>query len=163
MYDFSLKTFFWRFFLLSVSINAFIFLVKVVVYEQGEYLEAEEFFILLLELLTCINTWKKEYHEYIISSQLIRSGTSVGAIIREAEYAQSKKDFLHKLYIGVKEINECIYWLELLYVTKFITKKMHDSISNDAQQILKMLISSIKTLKNQKNSSIWNNYYLLSI
>lgn len=111
-------------------------------------------FYFAVRIINLYKYLKKEYHEYIISSQLIRSGTSVGAIIREAEYAQSKKDFLHKLYIGVKEINECIYWLELLYVTKFITKKMHDSISNDAQQILKMLISSIKTLKNQKNSSI---------
>ena len=111
-------------------------------------------FCFAVRIINLYKYLKKEHREYIISSQLIRCGTSVGATIREAEYAQSKKDFLHKLYIGVKEINECIYWLELLYVTKYITKKMYDSISNDGQQILKMLISSIKTLKNQKNSSI---------
>ena len=110
-------------------------------------------FCFAVRIINLYKYLKKEHNEYIISRQLIRCGTSVGAIIREAEYAESKKDFLHKFYIGVKEINECIYWLELLYATKYITMKMYDSISNDAQQILKMLISSIKTLKNQKKSS----------
>ena len=66
---------------------------------------------------------KKEHGEYVISQQLIRSGTSVGAIIREAEHAESLKDFVHKLSIGLKEANESKYWLDLLVATDFITKK----------------------------------------
>lgn len=90
---------------------------------------------------------KKEHSEYELSQQIVRSGTSVGAIIREAEHAESRKDFLHKLNIGLKEINESIYWLELLFATDYIDKRMFDSIKNDAEELLKMLIASIKTIK----------------
>lgn len=66
---------------------------------------------------------KKEHGEYILSQQLIRSGTSIGAIVREAEHAESIKDFVHKLSIGLKEANESKYWLDLLFATELITKK----------------------------------------
>ena len=90
---------------------------------------------------------KKEHGEYILSQQLIRSGTSIGAIIREAEHAESAKDFVHKLSIGLKEVNESKYWLDLLMATDFMTKKMYDSINQDCEELLKMLISSVKTSK----------------
>ena len=90
---------------------------------------------------------KKVHSEYELSQQIVRSGTSVGAIIREAEHAESRKDFLHKLNIGLKEINESIYWLELLFATDYIDKRMFGSIINDAEELLKMLIASIKTIK----------------
>ena len=90
---------------------------------------------------------KKEHGEYIISQQLIRSGTSIGAIIREAEHAESIKDFIHKLSIGLKEANESKYWLDLLVATEFITKKMFESLNNDCEELLKMLIASVKTSK----------------
>ena len=92
---------------------------------------------------------KKRYSEYEFSSQILRSGTSVGALIREAEHAQSRKDFLHKLSIGLKEINETLYWLELLFATDYISKKMFESMYSDGEGILKMLISSTKTIKNR--------------
>jgi four helix bundle protein len=90
---------------------------------------------------------KKEHGEYILSQQLIRSGTSIGAIIREAEHAESTNDFIHKLSIGLKETNESKYWLDLLVATDFITKKMYESINKDCEELLKMLISSVKTNK----------------
>ena len=90
---------------------------------------------------------KKEHGEYVISQQLIRSGTSVGAIIREAEHAESLKDFVHKLSIGLKEANESKYWLDLLVATDFITKKMYDSLNNDCEELLKLLTASVKTSK----------------
>ncbi|MEP7142001.1 MAG: four helix bundle protein [Ferruginibacter sp.] len=90
---------------------------------------------------------KKEHCEYILSQQLIRSGTSIGAIIRESEYAESGKDFIHKLSIGLKEANEATYWLDLLFATDFITKKMYDSLNKDCEELLKMLVSSVKTTK----------------
>ena len=96
---------------------------------------------------------KKKHGEYIISQQIIRAGTSVGALVREAEFAESKKDFLHKLYIGLKEANESVYWLQLLHATDFITKKMFDSMIKDATELLKMLISSVKTVKSKAMTS----------
>ena len=90
---------------------------------------------------------KKKHGEYIISQQIIKAGTSM---VREAEFAESRKDFLHKLNIGLKEANESVYWLELLYATGFITKKMFDSMISDATQLLKMLISSVKTVKSKQ-------------
>lgn len=66
---------------------------------------------------------KKRHNEYIVSQQVLRAGTSIGALIREAEFAESRKDFVHKLHIGLKEANESVYWLELLYATEFIDKR----------------------------------------
>jgi four helix bundle protein len=90
---------------------------------------------------------RKKYGEYEIAQQVIRGGTSIGALIREAEFAESRKDFIHKLYIGLKEANEINYWLELLYATEHINKRMFDSMKKDAGEILKMLVSSVKTVR----------------
>lgn len=90
---------------------------------------------------------KKVHSEYILSQQLIRSGTSISAIIREAEHAESTKDFIHKLSIGLKEANESKYWLDLLVATDFITNKMYESLNTDCKELLKMLISCVKTSK----------------
>jgi len=90
---------------------------------------------------------KKTHNEYELSHQLIRAGTSIGALIREAEHAESRKDFVHKLNIGLKEANESVYWLQLLHATDYINKRMFDSLIKDALELLKMLISSVKTTK----------------
>ena len=92
---------------------------------------------------------KKQHSEYELSNQLLRSGTSVGALIREAEHAESRKDFSHKLSISLKEAKESIYWLELLYATEYINKRMFDSMLKDAPELLKMLIASVKTTKSR--------------
>ncbi len=107
-------------------------------------------FAFAVRIINLCTYLKKTHKEYIISDQIIRSGTAVGALIREAQFAESPRDFKHKLYIGLKETNESLYWLELLYATKYITRKMYDSIIKDAQEILKMLISSIKTIKTRR-------------
>lgn len=92
---------------------------------------------------------KKEHNEFILSQQIVRSGTSVGALIREAEHGESLKDFIHKLTIGLKEANESKYWLDLLYATEFITKKMYDSMNKDCEELLKLLTASVKTSKSR--------------
>ena len=74
---------------------------------------------------------------------------AIGALIREAEFAESRKDFSHKLTVGLKEANESIYWLELLFATDYINKKMFDSMIKDGTEILKMLIASVKTTKSK--------------
>ena len=88
--------------------------------------------------------------EFILSKQLIRSGTSVGAQIREAEYAQSDADFIHKLSIAQKEINESIYWLELLQKSDWISVEDFNPIHFKGIEILKILISIIKKLKSKR-------------
>jgi four helix bundle protein len=86
-------------------------------------------------------------HEHIMSKQLLRCGTSVGANAHEAHHAQSNKDFLAKMYIAFKEIAETEYWLNLLIRTQYLTKHQSDSILSDCIEIRKILASIIKTLK----------------
>lgn len=89
----------------------------------------------------------KNRNEFVISKQILRCGTSVGAMVREAEFSESMADFIHKLSIAQKEINETIYWLELLYKTGYLKFDQFESLNNDAIEILKLLTSSIKTSK----------------
>lgn len=84
---------------------------------------------------------------HILSKQLLRSGTSIGANCREATYAQSKQDFISKLSIALKETNETIYWLELMHDAGYVTDDAFKSIHDDGLEILKLLISIIKTTK----------------
>lgn len=90
---------------------------------------------------------QKDKKEYVISKQILRCGTAVGAMIREAEHSESKLDFIHKLSISQKEINETIYWLELLVATEFIDKIQFDSVNNDAVEIIKISTTIIKNTK----------------
>lgn len=90
-------------------------------------------------------------NEYVLSKQLLRSGTAIGALYREAEYAESSADFIHKLSIAQKECNETIYWLELLQASDFIAKNEFESINVDATEILKLLTSIIKSKKTSIN------------
>ena len=85
--------------------------------------------------------------EYVLSKQLLRSGTSVGAMVREAEHAETKKDFKHKMAIAQKEINEAIYWLELLKASDYLSEKQFDDINGSAIEIIKLITSIIKTTK----------------
>jgi four helix bundle protein len=87
------------------------------------------------------------YKEYILSKQLLRSGTAIGALIREAKYAQSKADFVHKLTIALKEANETDYWLDLLHQSHYLDDKMYHSIQPDIDELLSLLIASTKTAK----------------
>ena len=88
---------------------------------------------------------KSEKHEYNIADQIFRSGTSIGANIAEAECAISKKDFMAKVYIALKECNETIYWLELLYRTRLIIKKEYESMYDDSNELRKILGTITKT------------------
>jgi four helix bundle protein len=107
----------------------------------------EKSFAFALRVIKCFQYLQSEKNEYILSKQLLRCGTSVGANIREAEHAQSKLDFIHKLSISLKEANEVIYWLELLYQSNYLDKKLFESLFLDGNELLKLLISIIKTSK----------------
>lgn len=89
--------------------------------------------------------------EFILSKQLLRSGTSIGANVREAHNAESDADFIHKLGIAQKECDESLYWLELLKETGFLAEHEFSSIHNDTLEILKILKSIIITMKTKKN------------
>lgn len=106
--------------------------------------------------IRCIKLYKfliEEKKEFVMSKQILRSGTSVGANIREAQNAESKNDFIHKLAIAQKEADETIYWIELLKATEYINDVEYFSINSEAIQILKMLRSAILTSKSSKVNS----------
>ena len=93
--------------------------------------------------------WLHGKNEYVLSKQVLRSGTSIGAMIREAEHAESDADYIHKLNVALREANETEYWLMLLKDTDYMDEAKHASIDKDCQELKKLLVSSIKTLKSK--------------
>ena len=91
----------------------------------------------------------KQKHEFVMSKQIMRSGTSIGANISESQNAQSKADFIHKLNIALKEADETMYWLKLLQKTQYLTPSAFQSLKNDTEELLKLLKSIIKTTKSR--------------
>ncbi len=109
--------------------------------------------------LRIVNLFKflQDKKEFILSKQVLRSGTSIGAMVREAEHAESKGDFIHKMSIAQKEANETMYWLELLYKSEYLEKNMFDSLGTDLIEIQKLLSSIIISSKNKLKGDV--NYY----
>lgn len=93
-----------------------------------------------------------EKKEFVLSKQILRSGTSIGANIAESECAISEKDFLSKIYIALKECVETNYWLDLLFDTDYLSKEQYDSVRADCEEIRKMLSSTTKTLNSKLHS-----------
>lgn len=104
-------------------------------------------FVLAIRIVKLYQFLCEAKKEFVLSKQLLRSGTAVGALIREAEHAESKTDFKHKMSIAQEEINETIYWLELLKATGYLTDEQFQSINKDAVEIIKLLTSIIKSTK----------------
>ena len=103
-----------------------------------------------------VNLYKylcEDKKEYVLSKQLLRSGTSIGANVAESECAISKRDFLNKIYIALKECSETIFWLELLYETGYLNEKEYISINNDCEEIRKMMSATTKTINSTLHSS----------
>jgi len=107
----------------------------------------EKSFALALRIIKLYKFLIENKKEYVLSKQILRSGTSVGAMIREAQNAESKMDFVHKLAIAQKECDESIYWMELLVQSNYISKESFESVSAEAEQVLKMIKSAILTTK----------------
>ncbi|MBQ3710617.1 MAG: four helix bundle protein [Bacteroidales bacterium] len=106
-----------------------------------------KFAIRIVRLYQYLTNIQNSNRELILSKQVLRSGTSVGANIRESRNAQTVKDFLTKLYIASKEADETGYWLELLKETGYISEEQFESINQDCEEIMKLLASIIKTTK----------------
>ena len=88
--------------------------------------------------------------EYVISKQVLRSGTAIGALLSELVYAQSKADFISKAHIALKEANETAYWLSLLKDSEYISIDSYNSIYTDCNELIKLLVSIVKTSKNNQ-------------
>ncbi len=102
-----------------------------------------------------VNLYKYLCHEkkeHVLSKQLLRSGTAIGALVREAEQAESKPDFIHKMAIALKEANETEYWVLLLAETDYLNTQESESIINDNKELLKLLTSIINSTKRGMNT-----------
>lgn len=106
-------------------------------------------FLFALKIIKLYKFLVEEKREYVLSKQILRSGTSVGANIREAQNAQSNIDFIHKLSISQKECDETMYWLELLNQSEYLAEEEYNQMYNQANELLKMLRSAIITSKNK--------------
>lgn len=104
-------------------------------------------FAFALRIVKLAKHLQEEKREFVLSKQVLRSGTAIGALVREAEHAQSKADFVNKMSIGLKEANETDYWLDLLHQSDYITQESYDSIHPDILELLKLLVSIVKTTK----------------
>jgi len=116
--------------------------------EKDNILHAKSyaFAIRIVNLSQYLNNEKKEY---ILSKQILRSGTAIGALVSESKFAQSRADFMNKLMISLKEANETHYWINLLFDTHFISKEMHQSLFADIDELISLLVSITKTIKDK--------------
>ena len=106
-----------------------------------------------------------EKREFVLSKQILRSGTAVGALVREAEQAESRKDFIHKLAIALKEANETEYWIDLIKDTDYIDEKLHQSLYKDCNELIRIITAIIKTTKGRKkvDNSLHSHAFLSSL
>ena len=102
-----------------------------------------------IRIVKCCKYLQEDRKEYIMSNQILRSGTSIGANIHEGIYAQSRDDFVSKMSISLKEASETEYWLELLSESGYITSEQFESIYSDCRDIIRILMSITKTQRNK--------------
>ena len=110
---------------------------------------SKAFAIRIIRLFQYLQNEKKEF---VLSKQLLRAGTSIGANVRESVHAQSPEDFVHKLNISLKESYETEYWIELLYETEYLNEQQFQSIMSDNKEITATLVKIIKTSKAKNNA-----------
>ncbi|MCW4076568.1 four helix bundle protein [Segatella copri] len=117
-------------------------------YSVAELRLSKKFAIRIIKLYVFL---KEEKHEFVMSKQIYRCGTSIGANIAESTYAQSTPDYISKLSISLKEASETQYWLDLLQESNYITTEQYESISNDVKTIIGTLVNIINKLKQKNN------------
>ena len=114
--------------------------------EQTAKIKSKKFAVRIVNLYKYMCS---EENEYVLSKQILRSGTCIGANLAESECAMSKKDFLAKIYISLKECSETIYWLDLLYETDYLSETEYTSIKSDCEEIKRILMATTKTISKQ--------------
>ena len=107
----------------------------------------EKSYTFSIRIIKCSKYLQQEKKEFILSKQLLRSGTAIGALVAESKYAQSKLDFISKLSISLKEANETKYWLRLLKDCDYLQEKLAISLLDNIENLIRILVSSIKTAK----------------
>ncbi len=113
-------------------------------------ISVEKSFSFAVRIVNLYKHLTSEHKEYVLSKQLLRSGTSIGANVAEAQKGQSKADFIAKMSIALKEANETHYWLKLLYKTDYLNKSQYDSINTDINELISILTAICKTSNSNK-------------
>ena len=119
---------------------------------MSENIVYEKSYSLALRIIKLYLFLSKEKREFVLSKQILRSGTAIGALISEAKFAQSKADFINKMHVSLKEANETLYWLSLLKDSNHITMEIYNSIFPEANAIVYLLIAILKNAKRLKNN-----------
>jgi len=117
---------------------------------MGKSILKDKSYAFAIAIVKLVQVIQKDQKEYVLTKQLLRSGTAIGALISEAEFGQSKADFIHKLTISLKEANETNYWLNLLNETNYLEKESFVTLSSNFTELIKMLIASINTSKTKR-------------
>lgn len=104
---------------------------------------------LAIRIVNLCKTLTEQHKEYVLSREVLRSGTSIGAHVREAAQGESRADFIHEMSIALKETSKTQYWLELLRDTDFLKQEAFDSLNGDCEEVLKLLTSIVKSSKQQ--------------
>lgn len=118
--------------------------------KKKENVVMDKSYAFALRMIKMYKYLNETQREFILSKQSLRSGTAVGALIKESEHAQSKADFINKMSIALKEANETEYWLMLLKDSEYITEESFQSVIADCRELIKILVSIIKTSKGNK-------------
>lgn len=105
----------------------------------------EKSFLFALEIVKVSKYLQEAQREFVLSKQILRSGTAIGALVRESEYAESRADFAHKLAIALKESNETLYWLDLLHQSSYITLEMYEPLRSYNEELMRLLIAIVKS------------------
>lgn len=118
---------------------------------MSESILKDKSYAFAIEIVNLVRILQNDHKEYVLTKQLLRSGTAVGALISEAEFGQSKLDFVHKLSIALKEANESRYWLNLLHDTNYLDKTTFTKLLTNCADLIRILVASIKTIKGNKS------------
>ena len=118
---------------------------------MSESILKDKSYAFAIEIVNLVRILQNDHKEYVLTKQLLRSGTAVGALISEAEFGQSKLDFVHKLSIALKEANESRYWLNLLHDTNYLDKTTFTKLLTHCAELIRILVASIKTIKGNKS------------
>lgn len=116
---------------------------------KSENIVVDKSYAFALRVIKLYKYLISEKKEYVLSKQILRSGTAIGALVKESEHAQSKADFIHKMNIALKEANETEYWLRLLKDSDYISENQFNSIYPESIELIKLLISIVKSSKIQ--------------
>ena len=114
---------------------------------MNESVLKDKSYVFAIRIVKLSQYLQSEKKEFVLSKQILRSGTAIGALVREAQFGQSRADFVNKMSIALKEANETDYWISLLKDTEFINGKLFTSMQKDCKELIALLVSTVKTSK----------------